>query len=152
MIENTDMVKIEDYRVPFLERCGAAHWSTICVLAYITAHYSNPLHKTYKGYDGKKKLYEAEIRVSRYDGCREQGFVFSLLYKGHQANFAIFNPCQYDALCLMMDDKVTDHPDGWGDREWDKHAKHDKEFDYEQCLVCAEYILDRMERLVNEWV
>ena len=142
------MEKIEDWKVSYLWPCGNAHWSTIAVLAYITAHYQNPIRDTY---NDKKDEYEAEIRVSRYDGCREQGFVFSLFYKGHQANFAIFNPCQYDALCLMEDEKVTDHPDGWGDRAWDKHAEHDREYDYEQCFQCAEYIMAKMFSLIKKW-
>lgn len=142
------MEKIENYCVSYFEHCGNAHWSTIAVLAYITGNYEIPLRNTY---NDEKKEYEAEIRVSRYDGGREQGFVFSLMYKGHQANFAVFNPCQYDALCLMMDEKVTDNPDGWGDRQWDKHAEHDKEYDYRQCIECAGYILSKMCILIRKW-
>lgn len=143
------MEKIDNYRVSYLEPCGKAHWSTIAVLAYMTRHYDDAICKTY---DEKTRDYGAEIRVSRYDGGREQGFVFSLLYKGHQANFAVFNPCQYDALCLMKDEKVTDHPDGWGDRPWDKHAEHDAEYDYEESFDCARRILRNMKRLIDKWL
>ena len=142
------MEKIENYRVSYLEPCGNAHWSTIAVLAYITGNYEQGIRYSYNEQNGQ---FDAEIKVSKYDGGREQGFVFSLFYKCHQANFAVFNPCQYDALCLMMDEKVTDNPDGWGDRQWDKYAEHDEEYEYSQCFECAEYILYRMCILIRKW-
>ena len=135
-------------RVSFLTACGYAHWSTICVLAYIDSRYKEYISSTY---NEQKDEYEAKLYVSRYDGGREQGFVFTLKYKDHQANYAVFNPCLYDALCVMHDEKVTDRPDGWGDRPWDKHQIHDKEFDYEECIFCAKYILRQFRWHIEKW-
>lgn len=122
-------------------------WAEQAVALYIRDYYKRYICQTYN--DGK---YEAEVLISRYDGGREQGYVFSLKYKDKQRNYAIFSPCLYDGMCLMMDDKVSENPDGWGDREWDKHAVHDKEYDEEDCVKCAIYILDNMSSTLNSWI
>jgi hypothetical protein len=124
-------------------------WAKMSVALYIRDEYKRYICQSYN--DETDKLL-AEVLISRYDGGREQGYVFSLKYNGKQKNYAIFSPCQYDGICLMMDDKVSENPDGWGDREWDKHAEHDKEFDDEQCVECAMFILDDMWNTLNKWI
>ena len=56
-----------------------------------------------ESYDTKFNKYLADIKVSRWENCREQGYIFSLLSKdfSKQLNITIFEHRNSDNLCAV---------------------------------------------------
>lgn len=70
-----------------------ANWQAQCVLAYLRSRVigsaDNPLE------------------VTRYDNCREQGYIFYMRVKDKQLNVAVYEHRNSDNICVVMCEKVT---------------------------------------------
>ena len=137
------MIKLENYLY------DGNHWQAKAVMCYLQGHYEHILDKTYTG-DKWGDLYKGKLFVSIYDGCREQGYVFSLRYGDKQVNYAVFCHCISDCICLVKSDAYTDNPDGWEGREWSKYD-HDEEFGYDEVIECAKWIEEDMIETIYQW-
>ena len=51
--------------------------------------------------------FDAELFVGRYENCREQGYVFTIRYKGLQRNYAVYQHRNSDALCVLISNAYT---------------------------------------------
>ena len=136
------MVKLENYLY------DGNHWQAKAVMCYLQHRHDTILDRTYTG--DKFEMYKGKLFISIYDGCREQGYVFSLRYGDKQVNYAVFCHCISDCICLMKSTAFTDHPDGWEGREWSKH-EHDKEFGYYDVMECGKWIEWDMMRQIEAW-
>ena len=54
-------------------------------------------------WDDKFKKYDAEIKVARWENCREQGYIVSLNSRGYkdQLNIAFFEHRNSDSICAV---------------------------------------------------
>lgn len=136
------MVYLENYLY------DGAGWQARAVMCYLQSRVEVILDKTYTG--NSWDLYEGRLFVTHYLNGREKGYVFSLRYKGKQVNYAVYQHCISDCICLMKSTAFTDHPDGWEGREWSKY-EHDKEFGYDEVMKCGEWIEQDMMRQIEEW-
>jgi len=106
-----------------------ANWQAQCVLAYL-------------------KRQDIDIDVTRYDNCREQGYIFfKKVWKGtklYQKNVAVYEHRNSDALCIVAFDKVTandpQNSDVWENMEdkWDTT----NDFRCGEIVKCGDAIID----------
>jgi hypothetical protein len=69
-----------------------ANWQAQCVLAYLRGHLYNFKH---------------DLEVTRYDNCREQGYIFYMRIGSKQTNVAVYEHRNSDALCIVSNEKLT---------------------------------------------
>jgi hypothetical protein len=136
------MIKLDNYLY------DGARWQARAVMCYLQDQVENILDKTYTG--NAWDLYGGKLFITHYLNGREKGYVFSLRYNGKQVNYAVFNHCISDCICLMRSECLTDTPDGWEGREWSKHD-HDKEFAYDEVVKCGKWIEGDMIETLYEW-
>ena len=106
-----------------------ANWQAQGVLAYL-------------------KSQDIDINVTRYNNCREQGYIFfkrvSKGKKTYQKNVAVYEHRNSDALCIVVFDKVTSNDplnsDVWENMEdkWDTTAS----FNYGGIVDCGDNIIE----------
>lgn len=109
-----------------------ANWQAQCVLAYLREHLND---------------FEHELEVTRYDNCREQGYIFymRIFDNGmHQMNVAVYEHRNTDALCIVSNEKSTLNAplsqDIWEAMKdkWDTTA----DFDCGNIINCGDTIID----------
>ena len=126
-----------------------ANWQAQSVLDYLRSLYSWVVNETYN----KEGNYnEATFTVGRYENCREQGYVFSLRYKGKQRNYAVYEPRNSDNLVVVVFDKLTINTP-YGEDVWDNmEDKYDytKAFSCGQIVECGDYIIEDAQKFINE--
>ena len=113
-------------------------WFARCILAYIQGHDHYILRNSW---NNESDEYEASLGLTRYMNGREQGYVFSIKYRGRQKNYAVFCPCQYDGICLETFEQVSDFPWPWDLKEWRKSGPFEHEYDLEDVIKCAKFIV-----------
>ena len=83
-------MKIKDYMN------DGADYQSQCVLAYLRNF------EIEKSWNDEYKEYQAEIKVARWENCREQGYVFMMHNKNHkQLNIAVFEHRNGDNICCI---------------------------------------------------
>lgn len=114
-----------------------ANWQAQCVLAYIRVHCKNEVD---------------EIKVGRYENCREQGYIFTIQHNNKQRNYAVYEHRNSDQICIVrFDTELTiDTPrkekvwDAMQDNKWN----FTKAFGVGDIVQCGEYIINDMEQFV----
>lgn len=124
-----------------------ANWQAQAVLAYLR---NNSIRVEDLTYDDE---YKANIRVGRYENCREQGYVFTLLYKGIQRNYAVYEHRNSDSLIVLISNTFTINTPSIDDMYADKGENpskydYDKAFCYGQITECGDWILEDMYKTV----
>lgn len=129
-----------------------ANWQAQSVLAYmrfakdyaISSSWNTEFHK-----------HDASIKVGRYENCREQGYIFSILYKGKQRNYCVYEHRNSDNLCVVVFDGVTINTptlemvsNAMGDSKWN----YTKAFHCGQIMDCGDYILDDMKKWIESLI
>lgn len=116
-----------------------ANWQAQCVLSYIRSH--NP-------FSGN-----IEIQVGRFENCREQGYVFTLVKNYKQIkHYAVYEHRNSDELIVLIQHGFSiNTPDvnfmfGSDRGKFD----YDKSFKCGDIVDCGEYILDNMKSLIND--
>lgn len=139
------MVNIENYIN------DGANWQAQSVLAYLRVTKNDAIDKTWN----KKFLkYDASIEVSRYENCREQGYIFSVRYnKGKQRNYCVYEHRNSDDLCVVVFDGVTINTptlemvcDAMKGSKWN----YTKAFPCGQIMECGDYILDDVRKWIDK--
>ena len=92
------MIQIENYMH------DGANWQAQAVLAYLRATKSNAINETW---NKERHCYDAEVYVGRYENCREQGYIFSVMYKGEQRNYCVYEHRNSDQLCVVVFDAIS---------------------------------------------
>lgn len=138
------MISIENYLY------DGAGWQARMVMCYLQSRYETILDKTYT--KNAWSPYEGQIFINQYQYGREKGYVFSLRYKNEkQVNYAVYQHCISDCICVVKSNALTDHSDGWDGKEWSKY-EHDVEFSWNDVMKCGEWIENDMCVNLNEWI
>lgn len=125
-----------------------SNWQARAVMCYLQSRVECILEETYTG--DAWMPYKGQIFLNQYHYGREKGYVFSVRYKGHQANYAVYEHCVADCICVVKGNALTEHSDGWDGKEWSKYD-HDKEFSYGEILKCGEWIERDMMKEIVKW-
>jgi hypothetical protein len=136
------MIYLENYLY------DGAGWQPRAVMCYLQSRVECILDKTYTG--DAWMPYKGQVFINQYHYGREKGYVFSVRYKGHQANYAVYEHCVADCICVVKGNAYTEHSDGWDGKEWSKY-EHDKEFSYGETTKCGEWIEDDMQKEIIKW-
>lgn len=138
------MIDIEKYME------DGANWQAQSVLAYLRVTKNNAIDKTW---NKEFRKYDASIEVGRYENCREQGYIFSVQYKGEQRNYCVYEHRNSDDICVVVFDAVTINTptlemvcDAMGDSKWN----YTKSFDYGNIVECGDYILFDIKSFIDE--
>lgn len=136
------MINIENYMN------DGADWQAQSVLAYLRSMKVNAVEKSWNKEFHK---YDASIEVGRYENCREQGYIFSVHYKGKQRNYCVYEHRNSDDICVVVFDGVTINTptlkmvcDAMEDNKWN----YTKAFPCGQIMECGNYILDDMNKFI----
>lgn len=138
------MINIENYMH------DGANWQAQSVLAYLRVTKNDAINKTWN----KKFLkYDASVEVGRYENCREQGYIFSVLYNGEQRNYCVYEHRNSDDLCVVVFDAATINTptndmvcEAMGDSKWN----YMKAFGFGEIVSCGDYIIEDMKEFVNK--
>lgn len=137
------MINVEQYMN------DGANWQAQAVLAYVRS-----LTFRVKEATTHSLITDPEIKVGRYENCREQGYVFRLKIGCETLmNYAVYEHRNSDQLIVLKSDRDSINTPSV-DEMWNgKKSKYDydKGFNYSQIIECGEYILDDMENLVRDF-
>lgn len=127
-----------------------ANWQAQSVLAYLRATYKNAIRETW---NEERKCYDARVGVGRYENCREQGYIFSILYKGKQRNYCVYEHRNSDDICVVVFDYITINTptlkmvcDAMGNNKWN----YTKAFPCGQIMDCGVYIIEDMKDFLKD--
>lgn len=137
------MVYLENYLY------DGAGWQARAVMCYLQSRVEVILDKTYTG--DAWMPYKGKAFINQYHYGREKGYVFSVYYNGHQANYAVYEHCVAECICVVKGNATTEHSDGWDGKEWSKYD-HDKEFSYGETTKCGEWIEEDMKKEIDKWI
>lgn len=138
------MISLENYLY------DGAGWQARAVMTYLQSRGESILEKLYTG--DPWFPYNGGLFLEHYNYGREKGYVFSVRYKHlHQVNYAVYEHCVSDEICVVKSNAFTDHPDGWDGKEWSKY-EHDKNFAYGEAVKCGEWIEDDMRAEIAKWL
>ena len=138
------MTNIENYMH------DGANWQAQAVLAYLRVTKDGAINETWNKEFHK---YDASVVVGRYENCREQGYIFSVLYNGEQRNYCVYEHRNSDNLCVVVFDAVTINTPtndilfkAMGDSKWN----FTKAFGYGEIVSCGDYIIDDIKEFINK--
>lgn len=138
------MTQIENYMH------DGANWQAQAVLAYLRVTKNYAVSNTW---DDKHKKYLADVFVGRYENCREQGYIFSVRYKGEQRNYAVYEHRNSDQLCVVVFDGATINTptndmlfEAMGDNKWN----YTKAFGFGEIVSCGDYIVENIKEFINK--
>lgn len=102
----------------------------------------------------KKGFYRGMISIGRFENCREQGYVVSLRFDGHQRNYAFYEHRNTDCICVIVKDFVTINTPTKAEMICDMEDKWDvtKTFEYGKWQECVEFIDEDMREVLSKWV
>lgn len=131
-----------------------ACWQAQAVLAYLRKQYNGILESSW---NSERHWNEATIYCGRYENCREQGYVFSLLYKGNVRHYAVYEHRNSDEIIVLISTRHTINTPGINDMWADKGENatkydYDKSFSYYQITKCGDWIAEDMKKHLSEWV
>lgn len=129
-----------------------ANWQARCVLCYLQGN----IHEIEFLIKDELKLEKDEsyIYVGRYENCREQGYVVSLIYKGRRINYAIYEHRNSDELIILKSNcKTTNTPDVnamWKDKgENPSKYDYDKSYSWGDIVLCGDWIINDMKLFIT---
>lgn len=138
------MTQIENYMH------DGANWQAQAVLAYLRVTKNDAINNTWNEVFHK---YDASVEVGRYENCREQGYIFSVRYKGEQRNYAVYEHRNSDQLCVVVFDGSTINTptndmlfEAMGDNKWN----YTKAFAFGEIVSCGDYIIDDIKEFINK--
>lgn len=127
-----------------------ANWQAQAVLAYLRVTKNNAIDETWIK---ENKCYDASVKVGRYENYREQGYIFSVRYKGEQRNYAVYEHRNSDQLCVVVFDGATINTptndmlfEAMGDNKWN----YTKAFDFGEIVPCGNYIIEDIKEFINK--
>jgi len=142
------MVKLENYLN------DGACWQSQAVLAFLRTRYDSILESSW---NPEWKRHDATIYCGRYENCREQGYVFSLSYKGHVRHYAVYEHRNSDEIIVLISTMSTINTPGINDMWADKGENatkydYDKAFRYFEIVDCGNWIVEDMKKHLSEWI
>lgn len=131
-----------------------ASWQAQMVLAHLRAHQYGVIEQTWNG-----RGYDLEIKVGRFENCREQGYVFTITIPDymskdktiHQKNWAVFEHRNSDDICVLVSDQVTiNTPDYLEMYQGRGKSAYEKMYHENEAYFCAEYLVQQMTEFVRK--
>ena len=136
------MIEIESYMN------DGANWQAQAVLAAVRYMSQMTLDLAY---DKEKNYNRATISVGRYENCREQGYIFSLMLDWQTIyNIAVYEHRNSDNICVKgFEGNFINTPraDDLGMK--DKYD-YDKSFNWGKIMECAEWIDNKFEEKLTD--
>ncbi len=133
------MIDIKTYFV------DGAKWQEQAILMCLKGRVMEVIGETFD--DKYVFRYHADVKVGRYENCREQGYIFSICYDSRQLmNYAVFEHRNSDRICIIkFRGQFLNTPsvdEVWKDKrdKWDV----DKEFGYGSIVETTDYIINDM--------
>ena len=129
-----------------------ANWQAQAVLAYLRGNYYKAIESTF---DNAFRDYRADVKVGRFENCREQGYVFMLNYDYTRiANYAVYEHRNSDKICVVINDKFTINTPVWEDMFGDRGSGYDIdiEFSYGEIRECGEWIIKDMKKKLAKFL
>lgn len=126
-----------------------ANWQAQVILIYMRHHEDLVIEDTY---NSELRSYEASLSVGRYENCREQGYIFSLRYKGRQRNYAVYEHRNSDTLCVVVNNIETINTPSAATIYENMRDKYDttKDFHYAEFEECAIWLIEDMRNFIKE--
>ena len=131
-----------------------ANWQARAVLAYLQYSTVSVVESEVCSMNNKTGHKHIPIfEVGRYENCREQGYVVSLLLHTEQIHIAFYEHRNSDNICILMSQGFSMNTPSiefmWKDRG-ENASKYDynKDFQFGQIVECGEYI----EQLLLAWI
>lgn len=132
-----------------------ANWQAQSVLAYLRSIKESIVEKTWS-----KSIcrYDAEIYVGRYENCREQGYVFTISYKGKYKHYAVYEHRNSDNLIVLINEGLSMNTPSV-DFMWEGHMDengetskwgYDKDFGFGEIIQCGDFIAEDMKSFIDE--
>ena len=102
-------------------------------------------------YDKEKKKNRAKIVVGRYENCREQGYVLTLLVDWQAIyNIAFYEHRNSDRICVKGFEGSFFNTPRAEDLKMKDKWDYDKSFEFGQIMECAEWIDTIFEKKLTE--
>lgn len=126
-----------------------ANWQAQVILIYMRHYEDLILEDTY---NNDIRCYEASLSVGRYENCREQGYIFSLRYKGRQRNYAVYEHRNSDNLCVVVNNIETINTPPASYIYDNMRDKYDTttDFHYAEFKECANWLIEDMRAFIKE--
>lgn len=136
------MIEIESYMN------DGANWQAQAVLAAVRYMSQMTLDLAY---DKEKNYKRAKIVVGRYENCREQGYIFTLLVDWETIyNVAVYEHRNSDSLCVKGFEGSFINTPRADDLKMSDKYDYDKSFNCGKIMDCAEWIDSVFERKIME--
>ena len=131
-----------------------ANWQAQSVLGYLRSIKESIVEKTWSKSTCR---YEALIYVGRYENCREQGYVFTISYKGEYKHYAVYEHRNCDNLIVLINEGFSMNTPSV-DFMWDGHRDengiqkwaYDKDFGFGEIIQCGDFIAEDMKSFIDE--
>lgn len=137
------MINIENY----LD--DGANWQAQCVLAYLRT--IGILKVQDLTWNEEKERYDGELRVGRCENCREQGYVFTLIYGIKQlAHFWVYEHRNSDALCVVEFEGYFINTPTIANIPINDKYDITKDFACGEVIACGKWIVERIAELINK--
>lgn len=136
------MIYIENY----LD--DGANWQAQCVLAYLRRYGDGIVQDL--TWNEEKERYDGELRVGRCENCREQGYVFSVIYGINQlVHFWVYEHRNSDDLCVVEFEGTFINTPTVNDIPMRDKYDTTKEFSCGEVIACGEWIVERIKYYIN---
>lgn len=132
-----------------------ANWQAQSVLCYLRSIKESILVATWSE---ARRYYDAFIYVGRYENCREQGYVFTISYKGKYKHYAVYEHRNCSNLVVLINDGFSMNTPSadfmWnGDMDEDEEPQkygYTEDFDFGEIIQCGDFIAEDMKNFIDE--
>ena len=136
------MINIEHYMT------DGANWQAQCVLAYL--RYMGNLKVQDLTWNEDEEIYEGELRVGRCENCREQGYIFTLIYGVKPlVHFWVYEHRNCDKLCVVEFEGLFINTPTINDIPMKDKYDTTKDFSCGDIVDCGNWIIERIEYYIN---
>lgn len=136
------MINIEHYMT------DGANWQAQCVLAYLRSMGNSRVQDL--TWNEEKERYEGELRVGRCENCREQGYVFTIIYGVEElVHFWVYEHRNSDDLCVVEFEGFFINTPTINDIPMKDKYDTTKEFSCGDIVDCGNWIIERIEYYIN---
>ena len=126
-----------------------ANWQAQCVLAYLRSIGNSRVENL--TWDKEKHRAEGELRVGRCENCREQGYIFTLIYGTKQlVHFWVYEHRNSDVLCVVEFEGFFINTPTIDNIPMKDKYDTTKEFSRGDVVSCGEWIVERIIEYINK--
>lgn len=126
-----------------------ANWQAQCVLAYLRSIGNSRVENL--TWNKENRRAEGELRVGRCENCREQGYIFTLIYGVKQlVHFWVYEHRNSDALCVVEFEGLFMNTPTINDIPMKDKYDTTKDFSRGDVVKCGEWIIDRIAEYINK--